>query len=115
MPRRKSVFPTGRKSFGKGVRINTKWGMPTSVSAGGKALRVNVSGKGTRTTAGIPGTPIRTTAWSGSGRKRRRTVSPEHVETSGDRKGRRGCGCLPFGFWAIVVIAVILIILASMS
>lgn len=65
--RRKSFgsFGRKRKSYGKAFRLNTKGGIPTSVSVGGGGIRVNVGKRGTRTTVRNPITSKSTTVGGG--------------------------------------------------
>lgn len=81
MPRRKS-FGLGpkRRSYGKAVRLNTKGGIPTSVSVGGAGMRVNVGKRGTWTSARNPVTGRSTTISNRKG-TRNQNVSNQPQQT----------------------------------
>lgn len=72
MARRKSLgsFGPKRKSYGKTFRVNTKGGIPTSVSVGGAGIRVNAGRRGTRTTVRHPITGRSTTLSNSSDRRK---------------------------------------------
>lgn len=111
MPRRRSFGPK-RKSFGKGIKLNTKGGIPTSVSLGGKGLRVNVSSRGTRATTRNPLTGKSHTTSVGDGRRQSQAsslVQPTQDET----RKKKGCisGCTPFLVLTIIAVVVILLLL----
>lgn len=91
MPRRMRFGPK-RKSYGKGLRLNTKGGIPTSISAGAGGMRVNVSKRGTRVTTKNPITG-KSMAVSGGGRRRR--AAPRQATGSSPSSNR---GCLGFLF-----------------
>ncbi len=108
MPRRPGFsFGPKRKSFkAGGMKINTKGLRVTSTSVGGKNFRVNLSGRGVRTTARIPGTNIRLRSSGGGGRRARATS----VATTAQLEQKRGClrGCFP----VLLVVVILLIVLA---
>jgi hypothetical protein len=90
------------------LRQNYKGIIPTSTSLGNENFRVNVSDRGTRTTAKIPGTNIRTHGYSGTGRRRASTHAASAQEESGKKKGcLRGCSPLVL----ILVVLVVLVVL----
>lgn len=109
MPRRRSFGPK-RKSFGKGLRLNTKGGIPTSVSVGGRGFRVNASGRGVRTTTRNPITGTRYTSSSGNNRQSQQVI-PASLPNDASTQKKKGCmrGCLPF--FAIVVIVLLVALL----
>lgn len=110
--RRRSRLSFGpkRKSFRLGpVKYNTKSGIPTSASVGGKAWRINASARGVRTTSRIPGTRIRVHN-SLSSQTRRQAQSAAH--STQEPATKRGCvrGCFPA--LALVVVAGVIAMVA---
>lgn len=88
-------FGPRRKSYGKGLRHNTKVGIPTSVSAGAGGMRVNVSKRGTQVTTknSISGKSMLVSRGS-----RRRKATPSQASRSSPSSDRGCLGCLfPFG------------------
>jgi hypothetical protein len=104
-------FGRRRKSFRSGrVKLNTKGGLPTSVSIGGKNQRLNI-GRQTRITTRIPGTSVRTTHTLRSGRRSKSGRAATAPVTR-----QRGClgGCSP-GVLLIVILGAVLLIAMSRS
>ena len=111
MPRRKSLFPgPKRRSVKMGpLRQNYKGIIPTSTSFGSKIARVNVSGRGTRTSVKIPGTNIRMRGSSGGGRNRKGPLTGAQLQPEPAKK--KGClrGCSPLVLILIVVVVLVVV------